>query len=258
MKNKIDSKIQNGFTLDTGSLIDESIATFKKTFLISGVAMILLIMVFAIIYGTLFAVIYGFSDLTSTMTLLQTSQSSVIGLLSTVVITTLTSAFFAPVTAGFIHANHLAKNNQEIGINIFFEFYKSKFFKNIFISYLILGFTTAILSAGLTLINLDFLSYIVQTIIGLLSVFTLPLIIYGEQNFENAITKSIQLFFKQPLLIFVALLLAVIGMLLGLFALCIGMIFTFPYYYSMIYAIYNQAIGFEEKSVIDEIGKEEI
>jgi hypothetical protein len=258
MKNKIDSKIQNGFTLDTGSLIDESIATFKKTFLISGVAMILLIMVFAIIYGTLFAVIYGFSDLTSTMTLLQTSQSSVIGLLSTVVITTLTSAFFAPVTAGFIHANHLAKNNQEIGINIFFEFYKSKFFKNIFISYLILGFTTAILSAGLTLINLDFLSYIVQTIIGLLSVFTLPLIIYGEQNFENAITKSIQLFFKQPLLIFVALLLAVIGMLLGLFALCIGIIFTFPYYYSMIYAIYNQAIGFEEKSVIDEIGKEEI
>jgi hypothetical protein len=258
MKNKIDSKIQNGFTLDTGSLIDESIATFKKTFLISGVAMILLIMVFAIIYGTLFAVIYGFSDLTSTMTLLQTSQSSVIGLLSTVVITTLTSAFFAPVTAGFIHANHLAKNNQEIGINVFFEFYKSKFFKNIFISYLILGFTTAILSAGLTLINLDFLSYIVQTIIGLLSVFTLPLIIYGEQNFENAITKSIQLFFKQPLLIFVALLLAVIGMLLGLFALCIGIIFTFPYYYSMIYAIYNQAIGFEEKSVIDEIGKEEI
>ncbi|MFT5755015.1 MAG: hypothetical protein ACI924_002266 [Flavobacterium sp.] len=258
MKNKIDSKIQNGFTLDTGSLIDESIATFKKTFLISGVAMILLIMVFAIIYGTLFAVIYGFSDLTSTMTQLQTSQSSVIGLLSTVVITTLTSAFFAPVTAGFIHANHLAKNNQEIGINIFFEFYKSKFFKNIFISYLILGFTTAILNAGLTLINLEVLSYVVQTIIGLISVFTLPLIIYGEQDFENAITKSIQLFFKQPLLIFVALLLAVIGMLLGLFALCIGIIFTFPYYYSMIYAIYNQAIGFEEKSVIDEIGKEEI
>jgi hypothetical protein len=258
MKNKIDSKIQNGFTLDTGSLIDESIATFKKTFLISGVAMILLIIVFAIIYGTLFAVIYGFSDLTSTMTQLQTSQSSVIGLLSTVVITTLTSAFFAPVTAGFIHANHLAKNNQEIGINVFFEFYKSKFFKNIFISYLILGFTTAILNAGLTLINLEVLSYVVQTIIGLISVFTLPLIIYGEQNFENAITKSIQLFFKQPLLIFVALLLAVIGMLLGLFALCIGIIFTFPYYYSMIYAIYNQAIGFEEKSVIDEIGKEEI
>jgi hypothetical protein len=258
MKNKIDSKIQNGFTLDTGSLIDESIATFKKTFLISGVAMILLIIVFAIIYGTLFAVIYGFSDLTSTMTQLQTSQSSVIGLLSTVVITTLTSAFFAPVTAGFIHANHLAKNNQEIGINVFFEFYKSKFFKNIFISYLILGFTTAILNAGLTLINLEVLSYIVQSIIGLISVFTLPLIIYGEQDFENAITKSIQLFFKQPLLIFVALLLAVIGMLLGLFALCIGIIFTFPYYYSMIYAIYNQAIGFEEKSVIDEIGKEEI
>ncbi|WP_339887053.1 hypothetical protein [uncultured Flavobacterium sp.] len=258
MNNKIDLKIQNGYTLETGSLIDESIATFKKTFLISGVAMILLILLFAIIYGTLFAVFYGFSDFTSTMTQLQTSQSSTTGLLTTVIVTTLTSGFFAPVTAGFIHANHLAKNNQEIGINVFFDFYKSKFFKDIFISFLILGLTTSILNAALVLINLEFLSYIVQSIIGLLTVFTLPLIIYGNQNFENAIIKSVQLFFKQPILIFVALLLAVIGMLLGIFALCIGIIFTFPYYYSMVYAIYNQAIGFEEKSVIDEIGQEEI
>ncbi|WP_339834032.1 hypothetical protein [uncultured Flavobacterium sp.] len=258
MKNKIDSKIQNGYTLDTGSLIDESIATFKKTFLISGVAMILLGIIFAIIYGTLFIVIYGFSDLTSTMTQLQTSKSTAIGLLTTVIITTVTSGFFAPVTAGFIHANHLAKNNQEIGINVFFEFYKSKFFKDIFLSYLILGLTTGILNAGLVLINLEILSYIVQSVLALLTVFTLPLIIYGNQNFENAITKSIQLFFKQPILIFVALLLAFIGMILGIFALCIGIIFTFPYYYSMVYAIYYQAIGFEEKSVIDEIGQEEI
>ena len=258
MKNKIDSKIQNGYTLDTGSLIDESIATFKKTFLISGVAMILLGIIFAIIYGTLFIVIFGFSDLTSTMTQIQTSQSTAIGLIITVIITAITTGFFAPVTAGFIHANHLAKNNQEIGINVFFEFYKSKFFKDIFMSYIIIGLTTGILNSGLVLLNLEILNYFVQAIVGLLSVFTLPLIIYGDQNFENAITKSVQLFFKQPVLIFVALLLAVIGMILGIFALCIGIIFTLPYYYSMVYAIYNQAIGFEEKSVIDEIGQEEI
>jgi len=257
INSKIDLKIQNGYTLETGSLIDESVNTFKKTFLMSGVAVILLIIVTLIIYGTIFALIYGFSDLTSSMTEFQASQSTAIGLISTLLIATVTSAFFAPITAGFIHVNHLVKNNQEIGINVFFDFYKSKFFKDIFLSYLIIGLTSGLLSSGLTLINLEFITYFTQFFVAIITVFTLPLIIYGEQNYENAITKSVKLFFKQPVLIFVALLLAVIGVLIGIIGFCIGIIFTIPFYYSMIYAIYNQAIGFEEKSAIDEIGQQE-
>ena len=257
INSKIDLKIQNGYTIETGSLIDESVKTFKKTFLISGVAFILLAIFSVIIYGTIFVLVYGLSDFTSTMTEFQASQSSAVGMLSTVIIATVTSAFFAPITAGFIHANHLAKNNQEIGINVFFDFYKSKFFKDLFLSYLIIGITGGLLSSSLTLINLQILTYFVQFLISIATVFTIPLIIYGEQSYENALTKSFKLFFKQPVLIFVALLLAIIGVLIGIIALCIGIIFTFPYYYSMVYAIYNQAIGFEEKSIIDEIGQEE-
>jgi len=140
---------------------------------------------------------------------------------------------------------------------VFFDFYKSKFFKDIFLSYLIIGLTSGLLSSGLTLINLEFITYFTQFFVAIITVFTLPLIIYGEQNYENAITKSVKLFFKQPVLIFVALLLAVIGVLIGIIGFCIGIIFTIPFYYSMIYAIYNQAIGFEEKSAIDEIGQQE-
>jgi hypothetical protein len=45
-------------------------------------------------------------------------------------------------------------------------------------------------------------------------------------------------------------------MFLGIFVLCIGIIFTIPYLYSMYYAIYEQTIGFKEASPIDEIGLE--
>jgi hypothetical protein len=54
----------------------------------------------------------------------------------------------------------------------------------------------------------------------------------------------------------VAFLVGALGSFVGLIALCIGIIFTLPYYFSIVYAIYDQAIGFKEISVIDEIGVE--
>ncbi len=258
INSKIDLKIQNGYTLETGNLIDESINTFKKTFLMSGVMVILLTILFVIIYGAFFGILYGFSDITTTLSNIESNKFSTLTILTTIILSTLASAIFAPINAGFIHANHLARRNEDINLNVFFEFYKSKFFKDIFLAYLLIGFTIGILNVGLILLKLNYLSYLIRFLIGLFTVFTTPLIIYANQNFENAITKSIKLFFKQPLLIFVALLLAYIGVLIGIIALCIGIIFTFPYYYSMIYAIYNQAIGFEEKSLIEKIGQTEI
>jgi hypothetical protein len=64
------------------------------------------------------------------------------------------------------------------------------------------------------------------------------------------------LFIKKPFIIAIALLIAGIGMFLGIFALCIGIIFTVPYLYSMYYAIYAQSVGFQNTSPIDEIGIE--
>lgn len=256
MRNRIDSKIQNGYTLDIGTLIDESFNTLKKTFLMSGVTMILLGIMFIVIYGSIFGIVYGFTDIAKNLTEFQENQFSVLYLISTMLISTITTALFAPITAGFINANHLVKNNQDIGISVFFDYYRSKFFKDLFMSYLIIGLTTGVINAGLLMLELNFLSYVFQFLISLFTIFTTPLIIYGEENYEKAIMKSMKLFLKQPIIIFVALLLAVIVMFLGLIGLCIGIVFTAPYFYSMIYAIYNQAIGFEERSIIDEIGLE--
>ena len=42
MKDRIDQKVQNGYSLDLGKIIENSFETYKKTFLISGVAIILI------------------------------------------------------------------------------------------------------------------------------------------------------------------------------------------------------------------------
>ena len=87
------------------------------------------------------------------------------------------------------------------------------------------------------------------------TIFTLPLIIYGKLSYTEALSKSIQLYAKQPLIILVAMLIAVIGMLLGIFILCIGIIFTVPYLYAMHYALYAQTIGFAKIVPSDKVAK---
>lgn len=256
MKNIIEQKVRNGFSLDLGKLIDESFATFKKTFLIAGLGMVIISIVMFIFYLGILGAFFGFSNFTETMTSIESLATDTNFIIGNAVVTMLFSALFAPITAGFIHINHLAKTNKEFSVSDLFNFYKGAIFKQIFMSYLVIGFTTAVITVGLSIIGYEFMNSIIQIIIGLFTVFTIPLIVYGEQNYLDAITKSAQLFIKQPFIIIIALLIAFIGMLLGIFVLCIGIIFTIPFLYSMYYAIYAQTIGFEESSPIDEIGLE--
>ncbi|HLO73181.1 MAG TPA: hypothetical protein VK164_04530 [Flavobacterium sp.] len=256
MREIIEKKVREGYNLDLGSLIDESFATFKKTFLIAGLGMLIISIVMIIIYMGIFGVIYGFANISETMTSIEMKATEPAFIIGNAIVTMFFSALFAPITAGFIHLNHLANTNQEIQIGTIFDFYKAPFFKQIFMSYLIIGFTTAVVTSLLTFMEFELLNMLFQIVIALFSTFTIPLIIYGEQNYIEAITKSIQLFIKQPFIIIIALIIAGIGMLIGIFALCIGLIFTISYLYSMYYAIYAQAIGFDDKSAIDEIGLE--
>ena len=253
MRKIIEQKVSNGYSLDLGKLIDESFATFKKTFLIAGLGLIIVSVVVLLIYILLLGTFFGFSNFTETMTSLESLATDKTFIIGNAVVSMFFSALFAPTTAGFIHLNHLSATKKEFS---FSNFYKGYFFKQLFLSYLIIGFTTAVITSVLTLLEFEFFNSVVQIFIGLFTVFTVPLIIYGEQNYLKAITKSAQLFFKQPFIIIIALIIAAIGMLLGIFVLCIGILFTLPFIYSMYYAIYAQSVGFKEALPIDESGLE--
>lgn len=256
MKEIIERKINEGYHLDLGKLIDVSFTTYKKTFLIAGLAMLIIFIVILMFYLGIVGFIFGFADITETMTSIEMMATKPAFLIGNTIVTTLFSALFAPITAGFIHLNHLANKNNETSLGTIFDFYKSRFFKDIFISYAIVGFTSTVCSSLLTFLGFEFFSFLLQIIFALLTIFIIPLIIYGQQNYSQAIIYSIKLFFKQPFIIILALIIAGIGMCLGIFALCIGIIFTIPYLYSMYYALYDQTIGFENNTAIDEIGIE--
>ncbi len=70
----------------------------------------------------------------------------------------------------------------------------------------------------------------------------------------NAIQASILIVFKKFWLIFALILVAVIMAMLGIIAVCIGILFTLPIIYTTQYAIYRNVIGVEEHDELDEIG----
>lgn len=256
MKNRIERKLQNGYQLETGQLIDDSFALFKKNFLTAGLGIIILCLIMGVIYFGIFATFFGFNDFQNTLLQFETLALNPSFIIGNTLVTTILAGIIAPVTAGFIHLNYLTKFNKNFSVGTIFEFYSSKYFKNLFLAYAIIGFTTSVISAILTLSGLDFLNIFFQGGISCFTIFTTPLIIYSDQNFSNAISKSLTLFLKQPLAIILGLFVAGLGAMLGIIALCIGIFFTLPFIYSMHFTIYNQAIGFDETSEIEEIGTE--
>lgn len=256
MKNIIDNKIQNGYSLDLGKIIENSFETYKKTFLISGVAFIIISIVIAILYAGYFGILYGFGNFAETMTQIESDTFDATTQIINTLIGSIFAGLFAPISAGFLYVNHLAKTNKEFGLSTFFDFYKSNKLKDIIINQLIITLTVNSIATFLVITNHEILAFLIQILIPLFTFFSIPLIIFGEQNYADALFKSAKLFVKQPFIIIVALLIGAIGAMVGIIALCIGIFFTFPYYFSVIYATYENGIGVNETSPIDEIGLE--
>lgn len=256
MKNRIDQKVQNGYSLDLGKIIENSFETYKKTFLISGVAVIIIGIVAIVLYAGYFGILYGFGNFTETMTQIEANTLNTTTQIINTIVVSIFAALFAPISAGFLYVNHLAKINKEFGLSTFFDFYKSDKLKDIVINQLIITLAVNSIATFFLISNLQIIGVLIQILIPLFTIFSIPLIVFGEQNYMDAIIKSAKLFVKQPLIIIVALIIGAIGSMVGFIALCIGIFFTFPYYFSVLYATYENGIGLEETSPIDEIGLE--
>ena len=98
MRETIENKVKEGYNLDLGSLIDESFATFKKTFLIAGLGMLLISIVMIIVYMGIFGAIYGFANITETMTSIEMMATEPTFIIGNAIVTMFFSALFAPVS----------------------------------------------------------------------------------------------------------------------------------------------------------------
>jgi hypothetical protein len=256
---------RNGYRLDLGEAINDIFENYKKIALLSGAVLLLVAIVASIVFGGFAAFFLGIAALTDTFTDLSegiplTSSALIINL----VLSIIGYGLFAPITAGIIQMAHNASMKEDFDFGTAFMHFKSVYFKDLFLSaafITLVGSGTGVAIQLLILNNPDGFHTVGTAISGLISLlvplFTLvviPMIIFGKLEAFDAIKGSFIVVSKQVWVIILLAIIFFIFAMLGIIALCIGIIFTVPIFYSMQYIIYQSALPIEENSELDEIG----
>lgn len=257
-ENQVEKKLKEGYSIDMGRVLDNSIAYFKKTVWIGGFAVILSTIFMSIIAGTITATTAIGSDFLGNLEQFSTNPNAIMFTTFGIVLMSvgiITSSIVTPLYAGFLNLNHLAAQNKEINFGDLFIYYKNGKTKDLIIKGLIVAFTVQVVSLCFTLLDLSFVGSIMQYFISTVVLFATPLIIFFDFNYSTALEKSILLILKSFFPILLLMFLGGIFSMLGFVALCIGIFFTLPFLLSMQYAIFGEVFEInEEKTEIDEIG----
>lgn len=262
---KLEEIKQSNYRLDLGEAINDIFNNYKNIALLGGTVILVVSLAALVIVGGIAAVFVGAASFTETITEYTegtfTSSFLIINLIATVV----AAGLFAPVTAGILQMAHNSATNEEFDFSTAFMHYKSVYFKEIFLAAVLITLISSGISTGIEIIKLSdplstsalILSGVGGLLSGLISFFALlmvPLIIFGKLNAIDAIKGSFLLVYKKFWLILLLSIVYGIFAMLGLFGLCIGILFTYPVIYSLQYIIYTSALPIETNDELDEIG----
>ena len=257
---------RNGYRLDLGEAINETFENYKKIALLSGAVLLLVAVVASVVFGGLAAVFLGMAALTETFTdLSQGIPLSTSAMLINLVVSIIGYGLFAPITAGIIQMAHNASINEDFDFSTAFMHFKTTHFKELFLAAAIVtllgsGFSTLIQIISLNnpegfLMAGTIIGSVISILVPIFTLVMIPLIIFGKLQAFDAIKGSFVVVSKNFWVILLLVIVFAIFAMLGLIALCIGIIFTIPVYYSMQYVIYKSALPIEETSELDQIGE---
>lgn len=259
-KVRIEEITSNGYQLDFGTVFEHALENYKKIALYGGLMLLVFMIILSAIGFGAFISIYGITELTKfispqNLNLQNSSSTFLIGYTLGIA---LISSLINPFYAGFLKMADCGEKGEEFNVSTIFEYYRAPYFKEIFISTLLISLISVCISTLLQIGNLNFIGAIISYSISFFTFLTTPLIIFGNLQAVDAIKSSFAIVKKQPLVLLGLLIVAIIFSILGIFGLCIGIFFSLPFIFSMEYSIYSAIVGIDSKSEIEEIGTTEI
>ncbi|MGO4819508.1 hypothetical protein [Flavobacterium sp. W22_SRS_FP1] len=254
-KNRIEEVKANGYQLDFANVFNLAFENYKKIALYAG-SMILVFSV--IIFAIIAAIIISIFGITALTTMLnpenfKAEAASDNFLLISMVGGILLACLVSPFTAGLIKMAYCAERDEEFHFSSIFEYYRAPYFKELFIATLLISSISSALATALSYAEIALIGSLINWIISFFTILTIPLIIFGDVKAVDAISTSVTIVLKQPLVLLGLILVAGIASIIGFIGCCIGIFFTLPFVYSMYYAIYNEIIGFDHEDDFQEL-----
>lgn len=241
-KNQLEKILENGYELDFSSLLDKAFNNYKKIALTAGLLFILIIIITVIIGVSVGVMFLNLEDLEAMAAEMTPATFTLENMIIYVLGVSLISGLASPLTAGFFKIAHLAEKNQPFSVSNVFDYYKTHHFLQLFIASFLIALIGISVNSILEYNSVMFYGIIFTYIVSFFTFLTIPLIIFADVKGTDAIHYSIQLVLKQPLILLGLLIVSIIAVFLGFFGFCIGIFFTLPFYYSMIYSIYDSIL----------------
>ncbi len=240
--------------LDFSSVLENAFNNFKQIFGIAGVAMLIFSIVYMVLLMGIAAAFFGFSGFTETITQLSLVNSSPLHMIVNIGFSVVISGIFANISAGFYKMAYSAQFGKSYEIGTMFDYFKTKYFKELFLSGALIALATSPFGILANYFNIPFISMFFIYAFYFFTVLTIPLIIFSDMKALDAIIKSFQLVANNFLMMLGLIIVSFILSMLGFIALCIGIFFTLPFIYSTVFSIYNCIYPIKEQDVIDQIG----
>jgi hypothetical protein len=245
-RNRIEEVKANGYQLDFANVFNLAFENYKKIALYAG-SMILVfsVIIFAIIAAIIIS-IFGITALTTMLNPenLKAETTSDNFLLISMLGGILLACLVSPFTAGLIKMAYCAERDEEFHFSSIFEYYNAPYFKELFIAALLITSVSSAVATALSYAEIELIGSLINYIVSFFTMLTIPLIIFGDLKATDAISSSITIILKNPLVLLGLTLVAGLASIVGLIGCCIGIFFTLPFVYSMYYTIYNEIIGF--------------
>ena len=259
MNNYKEPQKNNNFSteLDFGTVLEKAFNIYKKIVGIAGVSMIILGIIYCAIILGLIAIFVGFNAFNEAMTNFKITEYSITIILGYLLFMAVFSGVSANFTAGIYQMAYAANSNKQYEIGTLFHYFKTIYFKELFLSGVIIASVSGCFGLLFQFLNMEFVGMIITYTIAFLTTLTIPIIIFSNLKAIDAISLSFKLVTKNFLIILGLLIVAIILTALGFIGLCIGIFFTLPLMYSTIFCIYNEILPIRETNIIDEIGTTE-
>lgn len=241
---KIAHLLTNGYELQFENVFNKAFENYKKIALYAGLAILIFGFIFMVLAAFGLISFVGVEHLNeNTIKQLESKMLKQEYLGYQFIFVLAINSLFSPISAGFLRMANAAQKDVEFKMRHFFSFYQWSYFKELFVATFIITCISTGIDTALTHFKIPVVGGIISFGVGILTVLSTPLIIFGKQKAIKAIQASIQLTSTKFLTLFLLLFVAFLGSLVGLIGFCIGVLFTIPFSMSMQYAIYDSIIG---------------
>lgn len=233
-------------TLEFETVLNHSFANYRKIALYAGLALFVFLFVFVIFLSAVSISFFGAENINERS--IQNFQKLLLTKPYVWYYTgfsILTTCLLSPFMAGFYKMADAAEKDTSFGVSGLFSMYTSPLLVPIVSTTFLIDLITKGLSVVFDEIGLSFVGIILTIIISFVTLFTIPLIVLGNCATFESIKTSTKIVTKQPIVILMLIIIAIIGACLGVFAFCIGVFFTYPFLISVVYTMYNQATSTE-------------